>query len=300
MKPRKALIATLVVPLLALTTCSNDDEPSPSKRANSSTPKETGQKPVAHQLDETVTVGNTVTISDIKLSTKGCTLEGKDPKKFIKFQIIATVENGTPQEIPEILWPSDFRYKDSKGMTSTELDNTDGSPCSSGEQSEFNGMGPGEKRRAAITLVAPKDTVEMTYKTDLIPGAQPIVWDVKGEFKKLKPKAFAPSTEAEAPASQPSPVQPAPSQVGPSQPSSVFNQPGNGYQCPGTDAYVNNPADCTSHNLGGDPIYDEVYPGGYPKQPSPKQPSPWVQGQIDWANCLEQGNTEQECRDQLN
>lgn len=80
----------------------------------------------------------------------------------------------------------------------------------------------------------------------------------------------------------------------------AFTQPGNGYQCPGTDAYVNSPSDCTSQNLGGDPAYDDMYPGGYPKQSFPKQPSPWVQGQIDWANCLEQGNSEQECRDQLN
>ncbi|WP_426707587.1 hypothetical protein ACEN2D_02405 [Corynebacterium auriscanis] len=38
MKPRKALIATLAVPMLALTACSTDDEPSPSTRTNSSTP----------------------------------------------------------------------------------------------------------------------------------------------------------------------------------------------------------------------------------------------------------------------
>ena len=291
MKLRKALTATLAVPLLALTACSDssDNTPPETSSASATTPP----KPAAHKLNETVTVGKTVTISDIKLSTKGCTLEGKDPNKFIKFQMIATVENGTPQKIQEILWPSDFRYKDSKNMTSTNLDTTDDSPCSTEEQSEFNGMSPGEKRRAAITLVAPKDTVEMTYNTELIPGAEPIVWDVRDEFKKLKPEAPVPSP-------QPSPEQQEPAQIETSQPSSVFNPPGNGYQCPGTDAFVSNPADCTSQNLGGDPAYDDMYPGGYPKQPSPKQPSPWVQGQIDWANCLEQGNSEQECRDQLN
>lgn len=35
-------------------------------------------------------------------------------------------------------------------------------------------------------------------------------------------------------------------------------------------------------------------------QPSQQQPDPWVQGQIDWANCLEAGNSEQTCREQLN
>ena len=31
-----------------------------------------------------------------------------------------------------------------------------------------------------------------------------------------------------------------------------------------------------------------------------QEPSPWVQGQIDWANCLEAGNTEEYCREVLN
>lgn len=35
-------------------------------------------------------------------------------------------------------------------------------------------------------------------------------------------------------------------------------------------------------------------------QPPQQQPDPWVQGQIDWANCLEAGNSEQTCREQLN
>jgi len=29
-------------------------------------------------------------------------------------------------------------------------------------------------------------------------------------------------------------------------------------------------------------------------------PSPWVQGQIDWANCLDAGNTDEYCRETLN
>jgi len=41
------------------------------------------------------------------------------------------------------------------------------------------------------------------------------------------------------------------------------------YQCPATDAFVFDPADCTSANLGGDPSYDEMYPGGYPASQVP-------------------------------
>lgn len=31
-----------------------------------------------------------------------------------------------------------------------------------------------------------------------------------------------------------------------------------------------------------------------------KKPSPWVQGQIDWQNCIEAGNTQEYCRATLN
>lgn len=82
-------------------------------------------------------------------------------------------------------------------------------------------------------------------------------------------------------------------------PDSVFNAPGNGYQCPGTDAFVNSPSDCTSANLGGDPAYDSIYPGGAAPAQT-RQPSPWVQGQIDWANCKAEGNTDEQCRSMLN
>ena len=50
---------------------------------------------------------------------------------------------------------------------------------------------------------------------------------------------------------------------------SIFNEPGVGYQCPGTDAFTDDPANCTSANLGGDPSYDEIYPGGYPADEVP-------------------------------
>lgn len=31
-----------------------------------------------------------------------------------------------------------------------------------------------------------------------------------------------------------------------------------------------------------------------------RTPSPWVQGQIDWQNCIEAGNTQEYCRATLN
>jgi hypothetical protein len=61
----------------------------------------------------------------------------------------------------------------------------------------------------------------------------------------------------------------------------------NPYRCPRTDHYVPGPEHCAA-------------PHTPPPVETPEQPSPWVQGQIDWANCLEAGNTEEQCREMLN
>src|SRR5699024_935865 len=50
---------------------------------------------------------------------------------------------------------------------------------------------------------------------------------------------------------------------------SIFNEPGVGYQCPGTDAFTDDPANCTSANLVGHTSSDEIYPGGYPADEVP-------------------------------
>lgn len=47
-------------------------------------------------------------------------------------------------------------------------------------------MKPSDKRRAAVTLVAPRKTVEIVYATELIPNAVTVKWNVETEFKKLK------------------------------------------------------------------------------------------------------------------
>lgn len=40
---------------------------------------------------------------------------------------------------------------------------------------------------------------------------------------------------------------------------SIWNEPGDGYNCAATDAWVDDPALCTSANLGGDPSYDSLW-----------------------------------------
>ena len=51
--------------------------------------------------------------------------------------------------------------------------------------------------------------------------------------------------------------------------------------------------------MGGAEVLEAEANAGLPAD-QPQQPSPWVQGQIDWANCLEAGNTEEHCRETLN
>lgn len=74
-----------------------------------------------------------------------------------------------------------------------------------------------------------------------------------------------PTTSELAPLQAP-PVEPAPTEqpLVTKQPStgSIWAPVGTGYQCPGTDAFVYDPANCTSANLGGNPIYDSMFPGG--------------------------------------
>ena len=68
-------------------------------------------------------------------------------------------------------------------------------------------------------------------------------------------------TTVQAPVVEPTPVEQAPVATPPTA-NSIWAPTGTGYKCPGTDAYVYDPANCTSANLGGDPAYDSMFPGG--------------------------------------
>lgn len=68
--------------------------------------------------------------------------------------------------------------------------------------------------------------------------------------------ALAPATVVE-----PEPVEQQPAASQPTA-NSIWAPVGTGYQCPGTDAFVYDPANCTAANLGGDPSYDSRFPGG--------------------------------------
>ena len=52
---------------------------------------------------------------------------------------------------------------------------------------------------------------------------------------------------------------------------------------------------CSDNFHDGPPHAYEPY-----TPPAQNTPSPWVQGQIDWSNCLESGKSEEQCRAELN
>lgn len=87
-----------------------------------------------------------------------------------------------------------------------------------------------------------------------------------------EPSETPTANEPESAAEQQAPIESPPTEIAPPPPleqESIFNPPGVGYQCPATDAFVDDLALCTSANLGGDPIYDTWFPGGLPASEVP-------------------------------
>lgn len=141
-----------------------------------------------HALTDTVTVGDTLTISDAEIDTTGCdfTFPEDVTRDAVKFQVIATVENQTGEDISEALWASDFTFLDADGLTvkTTDIGSAEG-PCSNDNATQFVDLGDGEKRRAAVTLEAPAGATKMTYSASTIPGAEPVTWDVEDAVAEM-------------------------------------------------------------------------------------------------------------------
>lgn len=179
----KKLIAVAGAALLVLSGCATDsdeaDTPEIAAPATSAAPE-------VHDLSDTVTVGGVV-IADMEISTEGCAFEYPPAQDAVKFQLVATVENGTGEEIMEVLWPTEITFTDPDGMSVKPTDISQGEPpCVSDHPSEFNRMTAGEKRRAAVTIEAPAGAQEMIYNTSLIDGAEPVRWDVADEVAAME------------------------------------------------------------------------------------------------------------------
>lgn len=251
-KFRTTATALIACSALTLAACSASGEDTATDESNSSTaaPAE------IHSLADSVTIGDEVLISELKLSDDGCEFQEEPKKDVVKFQLLATVENKTEDTIKEVLWPSDISFEDADGFTLNSDDLAPAEPaCASDEPQEFNNMKAGEKRRAAVTLVAPAEAVSMTYSTDLIKGANPVTWDIQDALKDLvsnnteseesssaddatAPTSAAPTSEANSDSSQNAPVQtpasPEPAPAQPAQPAPPADAPVMGFtEAPG-------------------------------------------------------------------
>lgn len=198
----KKLIAIFGSALLILAGCAtgSDESDSPGVAAPA-----TSAAPEVHDLSDTVTVGGVI-ISDMEVSTEGCEFADPPARDAVKFQLVATVENGSSEEIMEVLWPTDITFTDPDGMSVKPKDISQGEPpCVSDHPSEFNQMTAGEKRRAAVTIEAPAGAQAMIYNTGLIEGAEPVRWDVADEIAAME--VVSPeSAETEAAESTPETV----------------------------------------------------------------------------------------------
>lgn len=200
------MVALAATSLLVLAGCATDSgEPDPPEIAAPAT----SAAPEVHDLSDTVTVGGVV-ISDMEISTEGCAFEYPPAQDAVKFQLVATVENSTGEDIMEVLWPTEITFTDPDGMSvkPTDISQVE-PPCVSDHPREFNRMTAGEKRRAAVTIEAPAGAQEMIYNTSLIDGAEPVRWDVADAVAAME--VVSPeSSETEAAQSTPETVPAAP------------------------------------------------------------------------------------------
>lgn len=163
-----------------------------------------------------------------------------------EFHVIESANNFSVGE-------ADFTAVDGDGYATTDLTAWD---CESLDVDKHldNPVDPGLKRAGHLTLAIPPntETIRFTQFWD------PVTWEFDITDLELAPGAGErPLATGEAPAGSPAPTPatavepPAPA---PAQSGSIFNPPGVGVQCPGTDAWVNDISLCTPANLGGEPL----------------------------------------------
>ena len=117
----------------------------------------------------------------------------------------------------------------------------------------------------------------------------------KPEAKQPDPTMASPQADtpvAEAPAVEQAPAEPVVVEC-------LAGTPGSARWSDGTVSY----SQWCFDTMGGEQHLEDEANAGVPPTPEqqqPRKPSPWVQGQIDWANCLDSGKTKEQCREELN
>lgn len=150
-----------------------------------------------------------------------------------------------------------------------------------------NPVDPGMKRVGALTMAIGTEVTTLRFAPMWEPVSREIdlaQFDVEPGSGERPP---APSATAAPAATQ---QQSAPTQ------DSIWSGPGAGYQCPGTDAFVDDPSYCTPENLGAEswysspdnPVLRDYYEGGN-QNPSSGEIQSW------WTDCIAT-NTADFCR----
>lgn len=292
MKLRRSAAAIAAIATLTLASCSGDgdDQAGPTPPATETTQADSPDE--LHALGDTVTIGDTLTISDAEIITEGCEFSDTPTRDAVKFQILATVNNETGQDIVQALWPSDMRFTDPDGLSVIPRDIAAGEPpCSNDHPTGFVDLADGETRRAAVTLEAPAGATEMVYSTDMIQGAEPVRWDVSEEIEGMEVTSSTPAPQpdvAEEPAGAEATAR--------------------DYRCPQTDNYVTDPSECETPvavtDIAPDPATVPFADGGtcpaykcgygHDENGNPNPSSGEIQGW--WMDCIAI-NDESYCRE---
>lgn len=137
---------------------------------------------------------------------------------------------------------------------------------------------------------APPSSAEHTSTTEATEAET-----TKPEAKQPDPTMASPQADnpiAEAPAVEQAPAEPVVVEC-------LEGTPGSARWSDGTVSY----SQWCFDTMGGEQSLEDEANAGVPPTPEqqqPRKPSPWVQGQIDWANCLDSGKTKEQCREELN
>lgn len=290
MKKKLTLLALATPLLIAGCVTDTGEQPEDDLPPTTSAAPATTEAPEAADFTDPQTLENAeghplALITLHSMTTDGCDIRTESPvaEGAKKVRLNATVEVvDDPGESAHFLSPTDLYFVDDAGykINNNDMKQDDTYPCNSDESTSFIDLQQGDKRRASITMYVPESTAILGYSPSysLSVPTNYVEWDIFQEVTDLSPNEIAvpvepppvapPSTAAPAPAPAPTPAPntqaPAPenyydppAQV--EEQGSIWTNPGEGFNCPATDAYVIDPSYCTAENLGADPAYDELF-----------------------------------------
>lgn len=253
---------------LTLSACSNtQDAAEPSTTAAPTTTADVASGIQDLVLGETITVTRCggdipcevdITFTDATL-TETCPygvsypdMEAMDPEgtQYLTFEGEFHVINA---ETGFLVSETDFTAVDPDGYATTNLIAYDCEDLDV-DQHLSNPVDPGLKRAGHLILAIPENTETVRFTQ----FGDPLSYEFDVTELKAEPGAGerplpVPTSTPPAAIQEPTPDATEAASI------SIWTEPGVGYQCASTDAWTNDPANCTAANLGGDPSYDTYW-----------------------------------------